>query len=184
MKLIFEDDSFDRAEKDWLYPRSHFYDSEDSFTGTVEAKVVDKLSGKAFTVVATKYGSGLDIDDFIDNLKSNAEDIILDEMDSDSRFDDYDDFSEFDIEITDVSADFGTFNESILHEADENMLELVKKSLDAVLTEFEKALPDKIAQGIESYDKEWYNGKTVTGSTMKDAYIDEIIENLFANFNR
>lgn len=184
MKLIFEDDSFDRAERDWLYPRSHFYDKEDSFTGTVEAKVVDKLSGKSFEVIATKYGSGSDIDDFVDDLRANAEDIILDEMDSDSRFDDYDDFSEFDIEITDVSADFGTFKESVLREADENIVETIKQSINNVFTEVEKSFPDQIAKSISGYDKTWCNGKTVTGSTMKDAYIDEIIENLFANFNR
>ena len=185
MKLYFED-----TERDNFYPKR----TGKKYVGTVEATVTDVRSGKSFNVIADKEYSDDEFNslrDFKDHLESFADDIIMDEMDKDSRFDEYPDYSEFEFEIDDIYADFGNFRESVqpkkrrLKEANENMVEQVEQLIDSII---EKNLETNLAQIVErqvqGYDRNWADTNfDAEYKTIKQNFVAEVARSLFAKFN-
>lgn len=191
MKLYFED-----AEHDYLYPRDHFYpkNTGNRYVGTIEATVTDIRSGKSFSVIADETYSEDEFEnlrDFRDHLESHADDLIMDEMDKDSRFDEYPDYSEFEFEIDEIYADFGNFREAVqpkkrrLKEANENMVEQVEQLIDSII---EKNLETNLAQVVErqvqGYDRNWADTNfDAEYKTIKQNFVAEVARSLFAKFN-
>lgn len=173
----------------------------------VEATISDRGTGKKFNVSLNEVEIGSK-DEFPCEedarrwYASQAEDDIFTEIDSDTRFDCYENFDSLECTINKIHISDEKFlkkgskqegflknlnqvNKSRIVEANDSLTTNVALFLESELSKFEKELPNRVYGKIKGYDPDWcadnYNENY---KKVRNAYLDQLQHILFENFNQ
>lgn len=192
MKLMLEDDfSIKRAEKRYLDPPE--YDDLPTFYIDIDVDTYDEVTGDNQNIVIKDYEL---TNEFITDekqaekwIEENLEDIILDEMDNDSRFDDYENFENVNIIINDIDVKghpTSWYATESLNEANGNLKQQVEDYLNSYLdSTFESGLVNELYSKVNGYDPDWAADTTDNSyAKARNDFIQATMRMLFTNFNK
>ena len=192
MKLVFErfdnDPWIKDIERRYLDPPE--YDDIPTFYIHIDVDTYDEKTGDTQNIVIDNYEIS---NEFIEDEKQavkwvedNLEHIIVDEMENDERFSDYEDFENVNIIINDIYVnDSEGFTES-LTEANGNLKQQVELYLDTLLdSNVEYGLVQTLYGKVNGYDPDWASDSTTNEyKKARNEFIAQTMKLLFANFNK
>ena len=192
-----------RGAEDWITSITNQHtkgEREPAYIATINATIVDRETGKKFKVnvrdlnLTDRYGFDFfeGIEEAERYLTTEAEDIVFEYIDEDSRFDSYDSFDNLECIIDDIDVEEDIYesikyrkSKSFITEADNDLIAKATLFLDTRLSEFERGLPQTMYGKVQGYNVDWcadnYDNEY---NKARDKFLEETRRILFANFNK
>ena len=173
-------------------------DKSPTYIATIDATIKDTITGKEFSVsikdfnISERFGYFEDVEDAERYFTTEAEDIVFEYIDEDSRFDSYDSFDNLECIIDDILVEEDIYesvkyrkSKSFITEADNDLIAKATLFLDTRLSEFERGLPQTMYGKVQGYNVDWcadnYDNEY---NKARDKFLEETRRILFANFNK